>query len=76
MNRFIKLMDEEIIRLTTMLSKDPSSSLDDNELQDRIRELQDIESYLSVSRELISTYRRHALSILLPRRYPTTDGRN
>lgn len=69
MEAIIDTLNKEVIILIDNLSKDPSSGLNEDELEERIKTLDTIESYLSTTRELISQQRRNVLSVLIARKY-------
>jgi len=69
MESIVKALDTEVINYLDNLSKDPTSSLDNDSLEERIKALDMIESYLTTTRELFSQQRRNTLTVLLARKY-------
>lgn len=69
MESIIETLNKEILNLIDTLSEDPSSGLNVDELEERIKSLDTIEQAISTSRELISQQRRNVLSVLIARKY-------
>jgi len=69
MEAIVKALDTEVLNYLDNLSKDPTSSLDNDSLEERIKALDTIESYLTTTRELFSQQRRNTLTVLLARKY-------